>query len=61
MWPQTEHPRTGVEECQARVLSTESLFKGLLHSPSLVSRPPPLLRDALIPIPGPMLVVSLLS
>ena len=61
MWPQTKHPLTGVEECQARALFAQSLFEGLLHPPSFVSRPPPLLRDALIPVLGPMLVVSLLS
>ena len=43
MWPQIEHPLTRVKECQARALSIESLSKGLLHPPSLVSRPPPLL------------------
>ena len=43
MWPQTEHPRTGVKECQARALSSESLSEGLLYPPSLISRPPPLL------------------
>ena len=43
MWPQTEHPRTGVDECQAQALFAESLSKGLLHPPSLISRPPSLL------------------
>ena len=52
MWPQTEHPMTGVEECQARALSVQSLSKGLTHPPSLKSRSPPLLRDAPIPTPG---------
>ena len=61
MWSQTEHPLTRVEKCQARALSVESLSEGLLHPPSLISRPPPLLWDAPIPIPGPVLVVSLLS
>ena len=61
MWSQTEHPRTGVEVCQAQAISIESLFEGLLHPPSLISRPPPLLRDAHVPIPGSMLVVSLVS
>ena len=61
MWPQIEHHLTVVEECQGRALSTESLSKGLLHPPSLVSWPPPLLRDALIPVPRPVLVVSLFS
>ena len=27
IWPQTEHLITGVEECQARALSTESVFE----------------------------------
>ena len=61
MWPQTKHPLTGVEECQARALSAKSIFEGLLHPPSHVSLPPPLLRDALVPVPRPVLVVSLLS
>ena len=61
MWPQTKHPLTGVEEYQARALYTKSIFEGLLHPPSHVSLPPSLLRDALVPIPGPVLVVSLLS
>ena len=39
IWPQTEHPLTEVEECQARDLSAESLFEGLLHPLSLVSWP----------------------
>ena len=60
MWPRTEHPLTGVEECQTRTLSTESLSKGLLHYPSLVSWPLPLLRDVPLPVLGPVLVVSLL-
>ena len=49
------------EECQARVFSTQSLSKGLTHPPSLGSRPPPLLRDASVPILGPVLVVAQLS
>ena len=61
MWPQTEHPLTEVEECQAWAHSTESLSKGLLHSPFLVSRSPSLLQDAPIPVSRPVLVVSLLS
>ena len=61
MWPKTEHPWTRVEKCQARVLSAQSLFEGLTHPPFLVSRSPSLLRDALVPVPGPVLVVSLLS
>ena len=61
IWPQTEHPLTRMDECQARVLSAESLFKGLLHPPFLVSRPPPLLWDAPVPVPGLVLVVYLLS
>ena len=40
MWPQTEHPQTGVEECQARALSAQSLSKGLTHPPSLTFQPP---------------------
>ena len=60
MWPYTEHPLTGVEECQARAFSIESLFEGLLHPSSLISRPPFLLWDVSFPVPGPMLVVSLL-
>ena len=43
MWPQIEHPLTGVEKCQARALFVESLSEGLLHPPSLVSRHPTLL------------------
>ena len=61
MWPQTEHSLTRVEECQARALSAEILSKGLLHLSFLVYLPPPLLRDALILVPGPVLVVFLLS
>ena len=61
IWPQIEHPLTRMDVCQSRALSAEILFKGLLHSPSLVSRPPPLLWDAPIPIPGLVLVVYLLS
>ena len=57
MWPQIEHPLTRVEECQARVLSANSHSESLLHPPSLVSRPPPQLRDALVPIPKPMQVL----
>ena len=60
--PQTEHPRTGVEEeYQARALSTQSLSEGLPHPPSLESWPPLLLRDAFVPIPEPVLVVAQLS
>ena len=61
MWPQIERPLIGVEECQARVLSAQSLSKGLLHPPSLVSLPPPLLQDAPVPDLEPVLVVTLLS
>ena len=61
MWPQTEHPLTEVEKCQVQALSTKSLSKGLLHLPSLVYRSPSLLRDALVLVSGPVLVVSLLS
>ena len=61
MWLETEHSLTGVEECQDRALFFESFSKGLLHPPSLISRPPPLLRDALVPILKPVLLVSLLS
>ena len=61
MWPQIEHPRTGVERCQARALSFQSLSEGLTHPPALTSWPLPLLRDAPVPVPGPMLVVTLLS
>ena len=43
MVPQTEHPRTEVEGCQARALSAQSLFKDLTHHLSLGSRSPPLL------------------
>ena len=43
IWPQTEYPLIGVDECQARALSTNSHSENLLHPPSLVSRPPPLL------------------
>ena len=60
MWPRIEHPLTRMKECQAQALSVESLSEGLLHSPSLVFRPPPLLRDVSLPAPGPMFVVSLL-
>ena len=42
-WPQIEHPHTGVEGCQARALSAQSLSKGLTHHLSLESRLPPLL------------------
>ena len=61
MWPQIELPLTGVKEYQARALSVEILSKGLLHPLSLVSQPSFLLQDTLIPVFGPMLVVSLLS
>ena len=61
MWPQTEPHLTKVEECQARVLSAKSLFEGILHPPSLVSWPPPLLWDAPVPVIGHVLVVSMLS
>ena len=61
MWPQTEHPRTGVEGCQARALYAQSLSEALTHPPSLGSRSPPLLQDAPIPVPRPVLVVALLS
>ena len=61
MWPQTKHPLTGMDECQARALYAQSLSEGLLHPPYLVSRPPPLLQDAPVPIPGLVLVFSLLS
>ena len=61
MWPQTEHPLTGVDECQARALFAQSLSEGLLDPPYLISRTPPLFRDALVPIPEPVLVFSLLS
>ena len=62
MWPQTEIPLTRVEEeYQAQALSAQSLSEGLTHPPSLGSRPLPLLRDASIPIPGPVLVVAQLS
>ena len=61
MWPQTEHSLTEVEECQAWAHSAESLSKGLLHSPFLVSLSPSLLQDAPIHVPRPVLVVSLLS
>ena len=60
IWHQTERPLVGIEECQTRTLSTESLSEGLLHPPSLVSRPSPLLRDVSFPILRPVLVVSLL-
>ena len=65
MVPQTEHPQTGMDGCQARALSTQSLSESLTHLPSLKSRPSPLLRDALVPTPAPvpmlMLVVAQLS
>ena len=57
IWPQTEHPLTRMDECQARALSAENLFKGLLHPPFLVSRRPPLLWDAPVPVPVPELVL----
>ena len=57
IWPQTEHPLTRMDECQARALSAENLFKGLLHPPFLVSRPHPLLRDTLVPILEPVQVL----
>ena len=60
IWHQTKRTLVGIEECQTRALSTESLSEGLLHPPSLVSRPSPLLRDVSFPILGPVLVVSLL-
>ena len=60
MWPRIEHSLTRVEECQAQALSIESLSKGLLHPPSLISRPPPLLWDVSLHVPGLVLVVSLL-
>ena len=47
---------TGVGECQARALSAESLSEDLLHPPSLVSQPPPLLQDAHVPVPKPVLM-----
>ena len=56
MWPQTEHPWTKVEGCQAW-----ALFEGLTHPPSLRSRPPPLLRDAPTAVSRLVLVVALLS
>ena len=59
--PQTKHPHTGVKGCQARALSTQSLLEGLTHPPSLRSRPPPLLRDAPVLVPGLVLVIALLS
>ena len=37
MWPQTEHPLTRVEGCQAWVLSTQSFSEDLTHLPSLES------------------------
>ena len=43
IWPQTEHPLSGVEECEARALFAQSLFEGLIHPPSLKSWPSPLL------------------
>ena len=49
-----------VEECQTQALFVESLFEGLLQPPSLVSRPPHLLRDVPFPVIKPVLVVSLL-
>ena len=61
MWPQTEHPLIGVEECQARAIFTDSHFENLLHPPFLVSQPLPLLQDVSVPVPGPVLVVSLLA
>ena len=61
IWPQTKHPLTGVEECQARDLSVESLSKGLLHHLSLVSWPPFLRQDVPVTVLGLVLVVSLLS
>ena len=65
MVPQTEHPHTGMDGCQARALSTQSLSESLTHLPSLKSRPSPLLRDTLAPTPAPvprlMLVVAQLS
>ena len=60
MWPQNENPLTRVEEYQSRALSTDSHSEDLLHSPSLVSQPPPLLRGVPLHVPGPVLVVSLL-
>ena len=60
--PQTERPRSRVEEeCQTQAHSAQNPFEGLAHHPSLGSRPPPHLRDASIPIPGPVLVVAQLS
>ena len=61
MWPQTEHFFIGVEECQARALSVDSHFEGLLHPPFLISWPLSLPQDMPVPVPGPVLVVSLLS
>ena len=61
MMPQTEHPQTGVEGCQARVLSAQSLFEDLTHHLSLRSRSPPLLWDGPALIPGLVLVVAPLS
>ena len=60
IWPQTEHPLTEVEECQAWALSTESHSEGVFYPPSLVSWPPHLLRDVSLPVIEPVLVVSLL-
>ena len=60
MWPQTEYPLTRVEECQTLALFVESLSEGLLHHPSLLSRPSPLLYNVSLPVPRPVLVVSLL-
>ena len=61
MVPQTEHPQTRVEGCQARARSAQSLFESLTHPPSLGSWPPPLLRDALVSIPGSVIVGAQLS
>ena len=60
--PQTERPRSRVEEeCQTQAHSTQNPFEGLAHHPSLGSRPPPHLQDASVPIPGLVLVVAQLS
>ena len=50
-----------MEECQAWAFSTDSHSEGLLHPPFLVSRPPSQLWDVSVPVPGPVLVLSLLS
>ena len=59
--PQTEHPLTEAEECQAHVLSAKSHSEGLLHPPSLVSRPSHQLQDVHVLIPKPVQVLYLLS